>query len=102
MERDRRGVPDLTSTIATVECLVESNRDSSKLRGKKNYDDSDNDGDRDKSPRRDKPTIFKDKGRDKKDETPRNFLCNEPHWVLECSKCRTLATLVMEEETHEE
>ena len=96
---------DLVSLIVSVESLIEFKRESSKPRGKKTQGDSDSDGDRDKSPRRDKPTIFKDKGRDKKDETPRKyscFLCNMPHRVVECSKHGKLAVLVMEKERHEE
>jgi len=68
-ELERHDVQDLASVVAASESLNEYKKDFSKGRGKKNHGDSDSDRDRDKSPRRDKATTFKDKGRDKKDET---------------------------------
>jgi len=104
-ELERPGVQDLASVVAAFESLTEYKRDSSKGQGKKNLDDSDSDGGRNKSPTRDKPTTFKAKGRDNKDEAAKKyscFLCNRPHRVFECPKREKLAALVMEEERHEE
>jgi len=104
-ELERRGVQDPISAVTTVKSLNEYKNDFSKGRGKKNHDNSDSDRDRNKSPRQEKPTTFKDKGRDKKDKTPRKysyFLCNGPHRVFECLKRGKLAMLVMEKERREE
>ena len=53
MELERRGVQDLASAIATAESLIELKRDPSKGRSKKGHEDSDSEGDRDLSPKRD-------------------------------------------------
>jgi len=98
-------VQDPALAIVAIELLIEFKRQSPKLRGKKTHDDNDNDGDRDKSPRRDKPTFFKDKERDKKDETLKKYSCflyNEPHRVFECLKQGKFIVLVMEQERYEE
>ena len=84
MELKRRGVRDLICVIVAAKTLVEfkKERDSSRLRSKKNHHDSDSDGDRHKSPRRNEPIVFKDKGRHKKDGLSKKyscFLCNGPH-----------------------
>jgi len=102
MELERRGVQDLASAIATAESLIELKRDSSKGRSKKANEDSDSEGDRDRSPKRDRP--LQPKGNSKKEEVPKYtcFLCNGPHRVFECPKCSKLAALVMEEERQEE
>lgn len=55
----------------------------------------------DKSLRQDNPTSFKNKGKDKKDETSKKyffFLCNGPCQVLECPKYGKLVALGMEKE----
>jgi len=52
MELERRGVQDLASTIAAAESLIELKRDSSKGQSKKANEDSDSEGDRDRSPKR--------------------------------------------------
>jgi len=94
-ESERRGVQDLASAVAAFESPTEYKRDSSKGKDKKNLYGSDSDGDWNKSPRRDRPTTFKGKGRDNKDEAPRKclcFLCNEPHRVL---SARTVGNLLL-------
>jgi len=68
MELKSRGEQGLTSKIAVVESLIMFKRESPNLRRKKAQGNSDSDGGRDKSPRQDKPTTFKGKGKDKKDE----------------------------------
>jgi len=105
MELKKRRVHDLASAIAAAESLIEFKRESSKLRCKKTHYDSDRDRHWDKSPRQDKPTSLKEKGRDKKDKTPKkysSFLCNGPHRFFKCSKHGKLAALVIEEERHKE
>jgi len=69
MELKKRRVQNLPLAIAAVESLIEFKRQPLKLRGKKTHDDNDSNRDRDKSPRRVKPTSFKHKERDKKNET---------------------------------
>jgi len=69
MKLERRGVQDLSSAITVVESLIEFKRESSKGRGKKNHEGSDNEGDRDNSPKRDR--LPRDKGNEKKDEAPK-------------------------------
>jgi len=105
MELKRQWVQDLASTTAAAKSLTKFKREISKLLGKKTHDDRDNDGDKEKSPRLDKPISFKDKGRDKKDKAPRKylcFLCNGPHQAFKCSKHGRLVALVMEEKRHEQ
>ena len=104
-ESERRGVQDLASAVAAFESPTEYKRDSSKGKDKKNLYGSDSDGDWNKSPRRDRPTTFKDKGRDNKDEAPRKYSCflgNGPHRVFECPTRGKLVALVMKEQRHEE
>jgi len=82
MELKRHGVQDRSSAIVAVESLIEFRRESSNLRGKTTHDDGDSDEDQDQSPMQDKPAISRDKGKDKKDRTPRKyscFLCNGPY-----------------------
>jgi len=79
MKLERRGVQDLASAIAAAESLIELKRDSSKGRSKKDHKDSDSKGDKDRSPKRDRP--LQHKGNSKKEETPKKytcFLCNGP------------------------
>jgi len=93
MEPERRGVQELASMITTVESLNEFKRYSSKGQG--TGGSVKGGGDRDKSPKRDKP--FKDKGKDKKSDAARKyscFLCHEPYRAFECPKKGKLATLV--------
>lgn len=92
MEFERRGVPELASVIATAECLVELKIDSSKPRGKKTLGDSDRD--RDKSRRWHKPTILKDKGRDKKDEISRKYPCFLWNGLIGFLSARSVGNLV--------
>jgi len=104
MELKRRGVQDLVSAIAVAETLVEFKREFSKKPNKKPHSGKGG-GDRDKSPRRDKPFLPRDKGKWKKDEFLKKyscFLCNGPHRVFECPKKGTLATFVQEEEQKQE
>jgi len=103
MKLKRRGVQDLAFTIAAAESLIKFKRESSEGKGKKTHEGSDSEGNRDNSPKRDRPP--RDKGNGKKDEAPKKyscFLCNGPHWVFECSKRGKLVALVMEEERQEE
>jgi len=93
-------VRDLASAITAAKSLIEFKKEFSKPRGKKTQDDTDNDGDKDKYPRLDKPTIFKDK----KDETPKKiscFLYHGPHRVFECPKRGKRVALAMKEERQE-
>jgi len=102
MELERRGVQDLASAITAAESLIEFKRESSKGRGKKNHEGSDSEGDRDNSPKRDRP--LRDKGNRKKYEAPKKysyFFCSGPHRVFECPKRGKLAALVMEDERQE-
>lgn len=72
-------------------------------RGKKIREGGDGKGDKDDSPKRERPP--RDKGSEKKDKSLKKiscFLCNGPHRVFECPKKGKLAALVMEEETQEE
>jgi len=83
--------------------LIELKRDSSKGRGKKDHEDSDGEGDRYRSFKRDRPPQHKGNG--KKEEVPKKytcFLCNRPHRVFEYLKRGKLAPLMMEEERQEE
>ena len=103
MELERRGVQDLTSAIAAVESLIKVKRESSKERGKKTHEGNKSEGDRDNSPKRNRPP--QDKSNRKKDKAPKKyscFLCNRPHRVFECPKHAKLVVLVMEEERQEE
>jgi len=75
----------------------------SKGRSKKGHEDSDSEGDRDRSLKRGRPPQHKGNG--KKEKALKKytcFLCNGPHRVFECPKRGKLAALVMEEERQEE
>ena len=95
----RRVVQDLASALAAAESLNEYKRDSSKRQGKKNSGSGKGGGDGDKSPKRDKPST--DKGKGKKTDAPRKhscFLCNGPHRAFECPKKGKLVAIVQKEE----
>ena len=80
MKLKTHGMQDLTSTIVAVESLIKFKKESSKGRSKKTGGSGKGGGDRDKFPRRDKPS--KDKGKGKKNDAPRNyscFLCSGAH-----------------------
>ena len=88
------GVPNLTYAITTTECLIEFKKESSKLRGKKTQGDSNSDEDRNKCPWRDKPTIFKDKGRDKKDENRGNTHASYATGFIGFSSARSIENML--------
>jgi len=80
MELERRGVQDLTSEIAAAKSLIEFKRESLKGQEKKTRGSSKGGPDRDKFPKKDRPSNDKSKG--EKDEDPNKyscFLCNGPH-----------------------
>jgi len=95
-------VQDLASAVAAVESLIELKKNSSNGRSKKGHEDSDSEGDRDRSAKRDRPLQHKGNS---KEEAPKKYTCflsNGPHRVFECLKHSKLAALVMEEERQEE
>jgi len=53
MELKGHGVQDLASTIASIKSLIEFKREYLKGRGKKTYEESDGEADRNSSPKRD-------------------------------------------------
>jgi len=68
----------------------------------RSHKDSNNEGDRDNSPKRDQAQW--DKSNRTNDETPKKYSCflyNGPHWVIECSKCGKLDAFIMERERKE-
>jgi len=73
MELERCGVQDLTSAVAVAETLIKFKRESSKGQGKKIGGSLKGGRDHNKFPKKDKPS--KEKGKNKKDETPKKYSC---------------------------